>query len=130
MWNLQTNQTQVVAKHDAPIRHLFSVKEMNNMLVTGSWDKTIRYWDLRQPNPVHTQTLPERVYAMDVTHPLLVVGLANRRIQVHLETACCLCTPRHIWSKVANVGLHIGCSNLVFVKQSWHDSLCVVVAPS
>ncbi len=84
MWNLQTNQTQVVAKHDAPIRHLFSVKEMNNMLVTGSWDKTIRYWDLRQPNPVHTQQLPERVYAMDVTHPLLVVGMANRRIQVHL----------------------------------------------
>ncbi|EIE22298.1 WD40 repeat-like protein [Coccomyxa subellipsoidea C-169] len=82
MWNLQTNQTQVVAKHDAPIRHLFSVKEMNNMLVTGSWDKTIRYWDLRQPNPVHTQQLPERVYAMDVTHPLLVVGMANRRIQV------------------------------------------------
>ena len=84
MWNLQTNQSQVVAKHDAPIRHLFSVKDMNNMLITGSWDKTIRYWDLRSPNPVHTQQLPERVYAMDVRHPLLVVGLANRKIQVHL----------------------------------------------
>ena len=82
MWNLATNQSQVVAKHDAPVRHVHYLKDMNNMLVTGSWDKTVRYWDLRQPNPVHTQQLPERVYSMDVRHPLLVVGLANRRIQV------------------------------------------------
>eukprot|EP00884_Botryococcus_braunii_P010599 jgi/Botrbrau1/19540/Bobra.0035s0034.2 len=82
MWNLATNQSTVVAKHDAPIRYLFCVEKMNNMLVTGSWDRTVRYWDLRQQNPVHTQQLPERVYAMDVTYPLLVVGMANRRISV------------------------------------------------
>lgn len=94
MWNLNTDQTQVVAKHDAPIRHLFHVKDMNNMLVTGSWDKTLRYWDLRQPNPIHTQQLPERVYAMDVNYPLLVVGLANRKIQVGWQPLCrCL-----VWS--------------------------------
>lgn len=74
------------------------------MLVTGSWDKTIRYWDLRQPNPVHTQTLPERVYAMDVTHPLLVVGLANRRIQVHLERHAVICTPRLDGPKLQMLG--------------------------
>ncbi len=32
----------------------------------------VRYWDLRQPNPAHTQQMPERVYGMDVSHPLLV----------------------------------------------------------
>ena len=90
MWSLATNQTQVVARHDAPIRHLFSVKDMSNMLVTGGWDKTVRYWDLRQPNPVHVQQLPERVYAMDVRYPLAVVGLANRRIQVRLQPSGCL----------------------------------------
>jgi hypothetical protein len=39
---------QVVAQHDASVRNLFFVKEMGNgMLLTGSWDKTLRYWDLR-----------------------------------------------------------------------------------
>lgn len=31
---------------------------------------------------MHTQPLPERVYAMDVRFPLLVVGTADRTIQV------------------------------------------------
>lgn len=42
-----------------------------NMLITGGWDKTLRFWDCRSPAPVHTQALPERVYAMDVTYPLV-----------------------------------------------------------
>ena len=82
MWSLATNQKQVVAKHDGAVRYCLHVKEMNNMLVTGSWDKTVRYWDLRQPNPVHTQQMPERVYAMDIKYPMMSVGTAGRRVQV------------------------------------------------
>lgn len=82
MWNLASNQQQQVGQHAAPIRHCFFVQQLN-MLVTGSWDKTLKYWDLRSPNPVHTQQLPERVYAMDCLHPLLVVGTADRSIQVY-----------------------------------------------
>lgn len=82
MWSLATNQSQPVAKHDAPISFCFIVKELSNMLVTGSWDRTVKYWDLRQPNPAHSQQLPERVFAMDVKYPLMVVGTAQRRIQV------------------------------------------------
>ena len=33
---------QVVAKHDAPVRHCFFVKQLGTgMLVTGGWDKTV-----------------------------------------------------------------------------------------
>ena len=43
MWNLAGGgQEQQVAQHDAPIKACKWVKEMN-MLVTGSWDKTLRY---------------------------------------------------------------------------------------
>jgi mRNA export factor len=48
----------------------------------GSWDKTLKYWDLRTPNPVFSFSLPERCYALDVKHPLLVVGTADRHLLV------------------------------------------------
>ena len=81
-WDLATNQSTQVAQHDAPVRHCAWINEVN-LLVTGSWDKTLKYWDTRQPNPAMQVQLPERCYAMSVTHPLLVVGTAERHIQVY-----------------------------------------------
>lgn len=52
------------------------------MLVTGSWDKTIKYWDLRTPNVVASVACQERVYTMDVKDKLLVVGTADRYINI------------------------------------------------
>ncbi|KAF1331616.1 Wd domain-containing protein, partial [Globisporangium splendens] len=67
--------------HDAPIRTIAAIQEAN-CVVTGSWDKTVKYWDTRSPNPVATLQLSERVYAMDVKYPLLVVATADRLIHV------------------------------------------------
>jgi len=52
------------------------------MIVTGSWDKTIKYWDLRQQSPAATVECMERVYSMDVKAKLLVVATAERWLQV------------------------------------------------
>ena len=41
-----------------------------------------QYWDLRTPTPVSTVTLPERCYTLDVVYPLMVVGTAERHIQI------------------------------------------------
>ncbi len=54
-----------------------------NLLVTGSWDKTIKYWDGRQSNEVHSNQLPERIYCMDVKFPLSVIGTAERFIIIY-----------------------------------------------
>jgi len=48
------------------------------MLVTGSWDKTVKYWDLRQQTPAATLACQDRVYTMDVRDKLLVIGTAER----------------------------------------------------
>lgn len=80
-WDLATNQSTQVAQHDQAIRHMAWIEQVG-LLVTGSWDRTLKYWDTRQPNPALQVTLPERCYALSVTHPLLVVGCAERQIQI------------------------------------------------
>ncbi|OBZ72465.1 Poly(A)+ RNA export protein [Grifola frondosa] len=83
MFDVTTGQTQQVAQHDAPIRVVKWIESpQGNVLVSGSWDKTLKYWDLRTPNAVATVQLPERCYALDVQYPLMVVGTAERHIQV------------------------------------------------
>ena len=43
----------------------------------------MRYWDTRSPTPALQVQLPDRCYALSCTHPLLVVGTAERHIQVY-----------------------------------------------
>jgi mRNA export factor len=88
MWQLATNQQTQVAAHDAPIKHVFHCPDMGNgsaCLVTGSWDKSLRYWDLRAPSgtPMGSIPLSDKVYAMDCRSPLLVVGTADRQLRVY-----------------------------------------------
>ncbi|KAL0954534.1 hypothetical protein HGRIS_003501 [Hohenbuehelia grisea] len=82
MFDIQTGQPQQVAQHDAPIKVVKWIDTGAGILATGSWDKTIKYWDLRTPNPVATVQLPDRCYSMDVQYPLMVVGCAERHIQI------------------------------------------------
>lgn len=76
---------QQVAAHDAPISSVrfFETPHSNGpMIVTGSWDKTVKYWDLRQPTPVGSIQCQERIYSMDVKDNLVVIGTADRRISI------------------------------------------------
>lgn len=83
MFDIQSGQTTQVAAHDDTIRSVrFAQVGGAKMLVTGSWDKTLKYWDLRQQQPAATVSLQERVYALDVAQSLLVVGTAGRDVNV------------------------------------------------
>ncbi|CCE65212.1 hypothetical protein TPHA_0K00780 [Tetrapisispora phaffii CBS 4417] len=85
LFDLTTNQEQQVGTHDSAIKNLRFVNcgpTNSQCLVTGSWDKTIKYWDLRQQQPIATLAMPDRVYAMDSSNQLLVVGTAERHIAV------------------------------------------------
>lgn len=84
MFDTTTGQASQVAQHDAPIKVVKWIETgQANILATGSWDKTIKYWDLRSAQPVASVTLPERCYTLDVQYPLMVVGTAERHIQIY-----------------------------------------------
>ena len=52
-------------------------------LMTGSWDKTIKFWDTRSPNPIMSIDTGERVYCADVEYPMAVVGTAGRGLIIY-----------------------------------------------
>ncbi|CAE7055288.1 unnamed protein product [Rhizoctonia solani] len=83
MFDLQTGQATQVASHDDAVKCVRWVDAQGGILATGSWDKTIKYWDLRQSTPVAQVNLPERCFTMDVVYPLLVVGTADRQVLVY-----------------------------------------------
>lgn len=69
--------------HDQPIRCCkFGNISGNQYLITGSWDKKIKYWDLRSDKPIAELDQQDRVYTLDVKDNLLVVGTADRYINV------------------------------------------------
>ncbi|EPR79577.1 Poly(A)+ RNA export protein [Spraguea lophii 42_110] len=78
--NLDLNSGQLTPtqiKHNDGIR---SIRTFQNMLVTGSWDKTIKFWDVRTQQPAHTINLPDRIFVMDLKKELLVASIAGNRL--------------------------------------------------
>jgi len=72
----------VCAQHDAPIKRIHYIDEMN-LLCTGSWDRTLKYWDGRQQTAVASVPIHERLYAMSIMFPLSVVATAERAIIIY-----------------------------------------------
>ncbi|KAG8933122.1 hypothetical protein FRC03_008500 [Tulasnella sp. 419] len=83
MYDITTSTPTQVASHDAPVKSVKWIDAQGGILATGSWDKTVKYWDLRSATPVATVSLPDRCYSMDVQYPLMVVGCAEKHIQVY-----------------------------------------------
>ena len=84
LFDISTGQSTQVAAHDQPIKCVRFINSPTGgeMLVTGSWDKKLKYWDLRTPNAVATLEMQERVYTLDVSQGLMVVGTAERYINI------------------------------------------------
>ncbi|KAG7463086.1 hypothetical protein MATL_G00191630 [Megalops atlanticus] len=79
--DLNTDQETIVGAHDAPIRCVEYCPEVN-VMVTGSWDRSVRLWDPRTPCNAGTFTQPEKVYTLSVAGDRLIVGTAGRRVLV------------------------------------------------
>ncbi|MBN3292369.1 BUB3 protein, partial [Polypterus senegalus] len=79
--DLNTDQETIVGAHDAPIRCVEFCPEVN-VMVTGSWDRSVKLWDPRTPCNAGTFSQPEKVYTLSVAGDRLIVGTAGRRVLV------------------------------------------------
>ena len=59
-WFIFFPTENLVGTHDAPIRCVEYCPEVN-VMVTGSWDQTVKLWDPRTPCNAGTLSQPEKV---------------------------------------------------------------------
>ncbi|TFK18219.1 WD40 repeat-like protein [Coprinopsis marcescibilis] len=81
--DLEKEQIAHLGTHDDSISAMVWAKETNN-LITGSWDRTIRFWDPRSTtSQISQHSTPERIYAMDLVNNTLVVAMASRLFHIY-----------------------------------------------
>ena len=47
-------------------------------------DRTAKFWDLQSSTPAAVVNLPERAYSMDTRGAMMVVGTADKKVEVYL----------------------------------------------
>ncbi|EFC42182.1 hypothetical protein NAEGRDRAFT_83226 [Naegleria gruberi] len=75
-------------QHDQPIKIIKSldgVEGMQTIVMTGSWDKSIKYWDIRNNNGQAVMSLPQadKIYDVSVAGNMAVVALANKEVYIY-----------------------------------------------
>lgn len=65
--------------HNEAIRCVHYAPE-TNLIITGSWDKTVKLWDPRSFKCVGTYEQAGKVYSLDTSGDRLVVATAGRRV--------------------------------------------------
>lgn len=80
---LETEKISHLGQHSDSISSMNYSRE-SNVLITGSWDRTVRFWDPRASSPQQaSHDLPERVYYMDLVNHTLVVAMASRLFHIY-----------------------------------------------
>lgn len=81
MYDFNTSSETLVGKHDEAVRCVEYAPDVN-VIVTGSWDQTVKLWDPRTPCCAGTFSQPDKVYTLAVCGDKLVVGTSGRRVLV------------------------------------------------
>jgi len=81
VYDFNTQQETIVGHHDNAIRCVHYSPTIN-VIITGSWDSTIKIWDPRVPTCTGSSVQPDKIYTLDTVGELLVVGTAQRKVPI------------------------------------------------
>lgn len=73
---------QQVGIHSEAVKGIGFIKS-TNLIVSGGWDKMLKFWDGRQQQPVHQVQLADKIYDLDVQENMMVVACAGRKIYAY-----------------------------------------------
>ena len=107
-----------VAAHDAPVRHCFFAPNLN-MLITGSWDKTMKFWDCRSPTPAFSQVCVCERYGTARTH--LHDGHTHTHMRAHTHTYTQSPTHIHTHSHADTARAHLCDGRELPLGSDWHS---------
>ncbi|EJW03723.1 hypothetical protein EDEG_00163 [Edhazardia aedis USNM 41457] len=76
--DLNTGTKNTLKLHESGLRHIRIFN--NNLFITGSWDKTIKVFDLKSGQSVHQINLEERLYTLDCHSEYIAYTTAGNNI--------------------------------------------------
>uniref|UniRef100_A0A915IN90 Mitotic checkpoint protein BUB3 n=1 Tax=Romanomermis culicivorax TaxID=13658 RepID=A0A915IN90_ROMCU len=81
MYDFNSSAETILGAHEKPVRCVEYSSEMS-LLITGSWDSTIKLWDSRTARCTSCLPQSERVYTMTLSGDRLIVGTAGRKVYI------------------------------------------------
>ena len=70
-------------KHDDAVKNIY---DWGSRIISLSYDKTMKFWDLRSPDPVNSFPLGAQVVCSDLLDSTLAIGLSNKKLLIfHLD---------------------------------------------
>jgi mRNA export factor len=81
MWDGQApsrNIPQQIGAHDAPVKSVGYLP--SGLVASGGWDRKLKFWDKRQPNPAGQLDMPGKIQDLDIRDNLMVVATHDRHI--------------------------------------------------
>lgn len=83
MFDINSGEDKIIGNHEKPIKCV-EYNFLTNLLITGSWDSTIKIWDPKSPNScIGICNQPDKVYTISLSNEKLVVGTAGRHVYIY-----------------------------------------------
>lgn len=119
IWACYPQTDTIVGTHDAPIRCVEYCPEVN-VMVTGSWDRSVRLWDPRTPCNAGTFTQPEKVKWLII---FCCHAAKNIIIFIILQYVCKVYNRFHSVSFLSLTSLPVRCTHSLWLEIGWSLAL-------